>query len=114
MRRRPFPGCQPTKRTSRSSADCDQRQIAQERGRKPRHASESQWPRSWATLSEEVRPTATWANSGLSAELLRTRPKASESLGVSVAAFLELHRDSPTHRVAIQPSRSWTDRLRAA
>src|ERR687883_569744 len=32
-------------------------------------APNSRWPRSWATLSAAVRPTATWANSGLSAEL---------------------------------------------
>src|SRR5919199_1477961 len=44
--------------------------LASERGRKVWSCLGSRWPRSEATLSAAVRPTATRANSGLSAELL--------------------------------------------
>src|SRR5919199_2076564 len=63
----------------------DGRRGAQPRGaaEKGDTASNSRWPRPWASLSRAVRPTATRANSGLSAELLDDRAPARRQDGRS-------------------------------
>src|SRR5919202_4078610 len=63
----------------------DGRRGAQPRGAAEQydHASNSRWPRPWASLSRAVRLTATRANSGLSAELLDDRAPARRQDGRS-------------------------------